>query len=864
MDLVDQEFCLRADIINGWKPRVDIKTPFPIYSEDRLSLMLSRRGDWIYKGFSPTNSYELHDSYASSKADSYECQDTNIRMYRELIGRGIIQPSKTIFPQSRDSPHGPKITLDSFFESGNLAFAFRPNPSQLMLFLNVDTNTRGHTQWFYFTAVAEGSVRISMEILNMSKPTSIFSRGGRPVWSLDNRNWHPVSQATYSETKGVDRTLWLPPEYRSVNSLKFPFEFEAKKKVYFAYGVPYTYSDLIKTLKVLHTKQNPPQQSVLCTTESGIPVPILAFRCTSEDPNPPAILVIARTHPGETCGSHMVNGAIQWLMSDNEASGKLRSIFDVHVLPMVNVDGVIAGNFRTGLAGDDLNRRFSKPAELLHPTVVALKNYVKNVNRTRGSVVCCLDLHGHSTKPDVFTYGPEMGESDKLYRVSRYYAKLLGDALKCFKPNRCSWRIPKSKSSTARAVMIRTFGVKLTYTVEASTSARTATQEDPLGLISGGLMPFSLDSYAQIGQNLMSVLSDLAPYIRDPENQEGLPRLPDPEEAEEDEDIEEGGSDSESGDEDYSQKEKKRFLMRFEASIKSNFDQSQSRAGKEYFARKTRKKTEAKSKEFTIQRMNSFSKSRPGLPSTSIPRKTVNSKDQTTNPTQAQLKLKSTLNSKPMMLNLGRNALKERDSFKNHVNTSGALSTKLEAVKQILQSKVGHPITRNHTMKDLSLQATPTKSNPANGASQYDRNQALTELARSFDHKRNAYSHVLPETDKARERAEARRRKIQGLQAQIGGMLYGIDQRSSHQTERHEPSELHDVLFSQVSIKFPRRGGVETEDNEFKPMISRKVLIGSDFSKLIQKNQKARGPSLPPMPAQAITRHRFLLRTKDG
>lgn len=31
------------------------------------------------------------------------------------------------------------------------------------------------------------------------------------------------------------------------------------------------------------------------------------------------------------------------------------------IVPMVNVDGVVLGNFRTGIAGRDLNRVFDQP-----------------------------------------------------------------------------------------------------------------------------------------------------------------------------------------------------------------------------------------------------------------------------------------------------------------------------------------------------------------------------------------------------------------------------------------------------------------------------------------------------------------------
>ena len=40
---------------------------------------------------------------------------------------------------------------------------------------------------------------------------------------------------------------------------------------------------------------------------------------------------------------------------------------------MVNPDGVIIGNYRTSMAGNDLNRRYRDPNFRLHPTVVAIK-----------------------------------------------------------------------------------------------------------------------------------------------------------------------------------------------------------------------------------------------------------------------------------------------------------------------------------------------------------------------------------------------------------------------------------------------------------------------------------------------------------
>lgn len=53
----------------------------------------------------------------------------------------------------------------------------------------------------------------------------------------------------------------------------------------------------------------------------------------------------------------MIDGFIQNLLSAE--SHYLRDKFVFKIIPMVNVDGVVLGNFRTGIMGRDLNRCFN-------------------------------------------------------------------------------------------------------------------------------------------------------------------------------------------------------------------------------------------------------------------------------------------------------------------------------------------------------------------------------------------------------------------------------------------------------------------------------------------------------------------------
>ena len=51
-----------------------------------------------------------------------------------------------------------------------------------------------------------------------------------------------------------------------------------------------------------------------------------------------------------------MEGIIELLLGDEQVAKELRNIFVFKVIPMLNPDGVIVGNYRCSLAGLDLNR----------------------------------------------------------------------------------------------------------------------------------------------------------------------------------------------------------------------------------------------------------------------------------------------------------------------------------------------------------------------------------------------------------------------------------------------------------------------------------------------------------------------------
>ena len=55
----------------------------------------------------------------------------------------------------------------------------------------------------------------------------------------------------------------------------------------------------------------------------------------------------------------------------------LRELFVFKVIPMLNPDGVIAGNYRCSLAGRDLNRNYRSKLKSAYPSIWHTKAMVK-------------------------------------------------------------------------------------------------------------------------------------------------------------------------------------------------------------------------------------------------------------------------------------------------------------------------------------------------------------------------------------------------------------------------------------------------------------------------------------------------------
>ena len=138
-----------------------------------------------------------------------------------------------------------------------------------------------------------------------------------------------------------------------------------------------------------------------------------------------------------TASSATAPGILEFLTGDSAEAYALRRELLFLVVPMLNPDGVVLGNYRCSLAAVDLNRRWAKPSARHHPTIYALKKLLiathsrqqapparvaRRASRPRPApshpcaprhrrlrpslqVAMYVDLHGHSRKQAAFMYG---------------------------------------------------------------------------------------------------------------------------------------------------------------------------------------------------------------------------------------------------------------------------------------------------------------------------------------------------------------------------------------------------------------------------------------------------------------------------
>jgi hypothetical protein len=118
-------------------------------------------------------------------------------------------------------------------------------------------------------------------------------------------------------------------------------------------------------------------------------------RLRIEKARKPAVVMLGRLHPNETCSSWICEGIIRYLLSENITAKLLRERFAFYIVPMMNIDGVVNGYSRHDIAGYDLATQWVNPSPVLHPSLFAVKKILRKLKSTT-TIAGLFDIRGHS------------------------------------------------------------------------------------------------------------------------------------------------------------------------------------------------------------------------------------------------------------------------------------------------------------------------------------------------------------------------------------------------------------------------------------------------------------------------------------
>ncbi|XP_046601699.1 cytosolic carboxypeptidase 1 isoform X4 [Neodiprion lecontei] len=424
---------------------------------------------------------------------------------------------KIIGKRSSDSK---RLQFESRFESGNLRKAVQISPREYDLILTPDVNSGSRHQWFYFeVSNMEGNSPYTFNIINCEKANSQFNFGMKPIlFSVrEAQLGRPGWVRTGSDICYYRNCYQRPTKEKNYLTTSFTVTFpHAYDVCYLAYHFPYTYSQMMANIWKWSKNLSPSgiyfRAEPLCNTLNDNENPVLTITAPESKSNPiqnrKIIFLTSRVHPGESNASWVMHGTLVALLASSTYASSLRDDYVFKVVPMLNSEGVINGCNRYGLTTEDLNRRWSNPNKILHPVIFHTKGLMEYCTRVlQKPPHVFVDYHGHSRRKNVFLFGCSRSGSwsaaDRAKPDQPVQYLMLPHLMQKISPAfalpLCSFKVERSKESTARVTVWRQLGVARSYTMESSFC----------GCDQGSLAGFHLDTehLRDIGQDFCQALS---------------------------------------------------------------------------------------------------------------------------------------------------------------------------------------------------------------------------------------------------------------------------------------------------------------------------------------------------------------------
>lgn len=257
------------------------------------------------------------------------------------------------------------IRLDADFDQGSLAVDDSTIDGEEVALVGRDNYYPGRWKWLYFAANGVAGWQPTFRIDDNFALGGDDLDGHQMVYSYDQRTWHYF-----------DQNRWLPDAQVFEFSNDRPFD---AAKVHIAFGVPYPYERVVSHTERISAspwvRPTPSGDGSLALGESprvrddlGRRIPprkLFAYEIGDFDAAELTrkVVLVSGIHANESPGNFVLEGLVDFLVSDDPAAAELRRATRFFVYPMVNPDGRYAG-YNRGVVQPDVygpNRHWTPP-----------------------------------------------------------------------------------------------------------------------------------------------------------------------------------------------------------------------------------------------------------------------------------------------------------------------------------------------------------------------------------------------------------------------------------------------------------------------------------------------------------------------
>lgn len=309
-----------------------------------------------------------------------------------------------------------KILFNTNFEGGSLGKIETLGTRRYRCSVQGQSDERGRNRqanWYYFRMEGVAGLDLSLTLTDLvgeydDKPGACpMTADTIPVFSDDGESWRHFPTMSWDEPR-KEATLTFRP---------------ARDRIWIAHIPPYTHSRLLHMLDRIG-KRPTARVEVIGKSARGRDLHLVTVtNFERSDEGKRIVWLQARQHAWEAATSYVVEGALEFITSDDAIAGELRDKVVFLFTPMLDPDGCATGQVRFNANGYDVNRHWdevdlrSKSHLERMPEIWYVKKTILGFVESGRTIDVFLNLHNTETNEYLETQASDAASRRRMNRL---------------------------------------------------------------------------------------------------------------------------------------------------------------------------------------------------------------------------------------------------------------------------------------------------------------------------------------------------------------------------------------------------------------------------------------------------------------